>query len=197
MKLIDLSLPDHSMFQDFQKDKNLINVVRFLLIFMSFFIFREPVKIEAATQSPKESVPAEDELRQLLALKREAFEIRNDIDLGRLYRDDATIKRKARDHVSNYEKEEYLRYMFDTWNVGVKDYSINFKLLKCKNENDYAACQSLIREYIHFAEGDFIFSCSKHTDRIQKRAGVAQIFETFIDNDVNDCSRYFPPTPFD
>jgi hypothetical protein len=58
-------------------------------------------------------------------------------------------------------------------------------------------CNSLIQEYIEFTDSHFIYSCSRHIDKIQNRAEVVQIFDTFIDNDVDDCRQHFPPTPLD
>lgn len=132
-----------------------------------------------------------------MASKREAFEMRNDIELERLYRDDAIIKRKAHEDISEFNRDDYLKYMFHGWNDGIRDYSIEFKVLGCKKQDGYVTCQSLIREYIKFTEGHFIYSCSKYTDKIQNMGGVVQIFDTFVDNDVNDCQQHFPATPLD
>jgi hypothetical protein len=85
----------------------------FLLIFLAFQVYAD----EKYTISKKD-------YKQLMASKREAFEIRNDVQLERLYRDDAIIKRKAHDDISQYNRDEYLKYMFHAWNSGIRDYSI-------------------------------------------------------------------------
>lgn len=132
-----------------------------------------------------------EELIEIIKKKEEAYTIRNDVELGRLYWGNALIELKAYSQIDNYNRDDFVQFMFRRWNSDVKEYGLQFVNLECNVRKPIGRCVSVMRERFVYSDGIFIYSCSKHEDTFTKLGETLLIVHSFIDNDFEGCSKYF------